>query len=205
MDFITLISTIVLASLFVGLIFIYQARKPITQVEQLRPRDRRFEIMTVNTETDLSLHCKKKGGAFWRFIKRGTAWVGNIGGRPITKFFGVEGRAFTTIFRDEEEVELSISEYLRDIWGEVFFNQIPEPNRRKLENIGLTVEPIQSFGDLDEGINAEQVNDEDERNILRGLAETAKSTTKQDIYKAAIPFLLGAFFMYFIVTRGYLP
>lgn len=207
MDLITLISTIVLVGLLIGVIFFYQTRTPITLIEQLRPRDRRFNIMTVNNETDLSLHCKQKGGAFWRFIKLGTAWGGNIKGRAVTKFFGIEAYIWTTIFKDAKKVKVTISEFLRDCWGDDFYNTIPRPQRIKLEDgrIGLTVEPVEKFIGFDENISAEQINDEDEKIVLGGLAGGIKKATKQDIYKAALPFILGAMVMYFLIKQGYLP
>ena len=128
-----------------GAILFVQMRWPIKQILHLRPRDRRGQQMVIDNETDLGVVCKKVKGDTYRFIKRGSGWVFNIGGRMVTRFFGVEGSAYTSYAAHGNEFEkVSVEDYLRFIWDDKFYDTIPESQRKIVENdkIGLTVEIV---------------------------------------------------------------
>lgn len=206
MDIITLSAYAAIALIGFGTVYYYYSRRPIQVVEQLRPRDRGFAQFQVQRPTDLSLFCKIKQD-LWRFIKKGTAWTGKVGLHPATKYFGVEARAYTTVFGDPEPVTMTVPEYLIDLWTEVFYKTIPKAQRDLLENtkVGLTVEPVTDFKSLGwDTIDAQQVTNENRRILVEDVVEAKKPNTAQDIYKAVLPFLVGAFLMYFLLGQGYI-
>jgi len=207
MDFYTLGGLALFAVSAIAVIYTINQRRPIKYVEQLRPRDRRINRMNAQRETDLSVFCKYKNDV-WRFIKKGTAWTGVHGVTPFTRFFGVETKAWTTIFKDAAKFEVSISEYLKDLWGEDFYRTIPDKQRSDIEDtkVGVTVEPVTDFTDLQwSEVSAEQVTEEDQRTLVKNSAGATKDgNTMKDMYRMAMVFALGAFFMYFVLRQGYI-
>ena len=146
-----LISVMSVAAVVLVIPIMVMRYKPVKKVELLRPRDRRGQTLTVNRETDLGVECKKSGDFIYRFIKAGPSWVFNQGGRQITKFFGIEGTAYTGIPKGDDITLSSISELLRFIWGDKFYDAIPSKQKDAVEKdkwgITINVEKIEEEKD----------------------------------------------------------
>ena len=206
MDIYTLMALTLVGGLAVSAIIFVKSRIPKREVLHLRPRDKRGEKLKVSDETDLAVICKRKNNSVNRYFKKGCAWVFNESGRMVTKFFGMEGTAYTAVARGDEQVKVSVSEFLRTTWGESFYAQIPEDQRRDVETdvVGITVE-VESI-DVDEedliNLTSDQINDEDDSMMLKKFVDQSKgSTTKRDITAIGGAMLLAAFFMFFLMTR----
>ncbi len=205
----SLITTLLLAVVAVSsigyvLIFI----KPTKKVLLLRPRDRRGSSLSVIQETDIALTCKAIKGVTHRFIKIGSSWVFNEGGRMITRFFGVETTAYTAIAALNETVIVSVKEFLESIWGEKFYNAIPEKQRKIVEDdkVGITLK-IQEIDEEEYGLptlTSSDINDEDDNVVLAKLAKPQKQSTSQTLMNSIVTFMLGAALMYFIVKQNYI-
>ena len=182
--------------------------KPIKKVLLLRPRDRRGTSLLITQETDIGLICKSVKGVSHRFFKFGPAWVFHEGGRMVTRFFGIEGTAYTAIVRDGKEVNVSVKEFLIFLWGEKFYKGIPQVQRDKVETdvVGLTIQ----VDKVDEEENdllpltASDINDENESVVLSKLAEPQKARTSDTVIKTIVNVLLGAALAYFVIKQGYL-
>lgn len=197
-----LLAVIALSAILYVVVFI----KPTKKILLLRPRDRRGKSLTVTQETDLGLVCKPTKGVTHRFIKVGPSWVFHEAGRMITRFLGLEGTAYTAIVKGDELVNVSIKEFLIFLWDKKFYDAIPEVQRDKVETdvIGVTIR-VQKIDEEEEGLSAltaDDINDENDNIVLSKIAEPQKVDLSQNILRNAMWLLLGAFGMYFIVTRG---
>lgn len=181
--------------------------KPVKQVELLRPRDRRGRTLNVGKETDLMLECKKVNNIVYRFIKAGSSYVFSKGGRMVTKFFAMEGTAYTALARGDELVKVSVADFLRNMWGDKFYDAIPTPQRKKVENdvVGITieVEPI----DIDEhelaSLKSTDLDTEGDSLVLEKLAKTQKPSTKQNIYQFMVGAAVMASIIFFLMIKGW--
>jgi len=181
--------------------------KPETRVELLRPRDSRGKILRVVEENDLGLTCKKTSGIVHRFIKAGRGWTFNVRGKMITKFFGMEGRAYTGIIKGDEIVNVSVPNFLKWVWGEKFYNAIPEKQKSSIETdiYGITVE-VQRVNEDELGLpslRADDVNDEDESIMIRRFARGAQASKQGSYINYFASGLIGALLMYLAVTQGW--
>lgn len=199
-----LLAITALSSIGYVLIFI----KPTKKVMLLRPRDHRGKSLSIRQETDIGLACKAIKGVTHRFIKIGPSWVFHEGGRMITRFFGIEGTAYTALARGDAIVNVSVKEYLEFLWGEKFYKAIPEAQQTKVETdvIGITIK-ISEIDEDEKGLptlTSSDINDEDDNLILSKIAKPQKQKTSQAIMNTIINFALGAALMYFIVKQGYI-
>jgi len=198
---------LVLLGILLTVVYFINHFRPRKVVELLRPRDSRGVRLRVAQETDLGLICKKRGGVVHRFIKRGRGWTFNEGGRMLTKFFGIEGTAYTGIARGDEIVNVSVPQYLKFLWGDKFYESIPEKQRQAVEQdiIGITVS-IDKVDEEREGLptlTADDINDEGDSVVLGKLAQAATKVDAKKTFTNNIIWLsLGALIMYFLVTRG---
>lgn len=196
---------VIIAISSIGYVFLFI--KPTKKVLLLRPRDHRGKSLSVVQETDLGLSCKPIKGVTHRFLKIGSSWVFNEGGRMVTRFFGIEGTAYTAIVRAGAMVNISVKEFLIFLWDEKFYNAIPESQRKKVETdvIGITVK-ISEIIEEEEGLptlTSSDINDEDDNLILSKIAKPQKINTSQAIMSTIVNFMLGAALMYFVIKQGY--
>jgi len=188
-------------------IYIVISLKPEKRVELLRPRDSRGRVLPVVEETDLGLTCKKTGGVTHRFIKAGRGWTFNVRGKMITKFFGMEGRAYTGIIKGDEIVNVSIAEFLKWTWGPKFYEAIPEQQRQSVETDvqGITVE-VQRVNEDEFGLptlRSDDVHDEDESVMIRRFAKGAQESKPGSYINYVATGLIGALIMYMAVSQGW--
>jgi len=181
--------------------------KPVKQVELLRPRDRRGKTLSVAKETDLMLECKKINNVVYRFIKAGSSYVFSKSGRMVTKFFAMEGTAYTAMARGDELVKISVAEFLQGLWGKSFYDAIPSPQKKKVEQdvVGITIEvdPI----DIDEhelaSLKSTDLDTEGDSIVLEKLAKTQKPSTKQNIYQFMVGAAVMASLIFFLMIKGW--
>jgi len=181
--------------------------RPEKRVELLRPRDSRGRILPIVEETDLGLTCKRTGGVTHRFIKAGRGWIFNVRGKMITKFFGIEGRAYTGMVRGDEVVNVSISELLKWAWGEKFYAAIPVQQKQAIETdvYGITIE-VQRIDEDEFGLptlRADDVNDEDESVMIRRFAKGAQDAKPASYVNYVATGLIGALLMYMAMGQGW--
>lgn len=108
------------------------------EVMHMNPVDGRFRTLQVQRETDEAAYCKKKDGVPYRFFKspEGKGWT-----EKITRFLTVEGYSLICGLKlDDIKADVSVESFLRTIWGDGAFNNLPQLLRDRLnEKIGVTV------------------------------------------------------------------
>lgn len=128
------------------------------EVIKLIPREHRFVDLGIEEETACSITCKnKKGMPPQRFYKHQPGYTGIVGmilKKPITRFFGKEGTAYTwSIGTDSKPIKVPIVEALKVMLSKEFYDQIPLKQQEILNNSKLDI-----IVDIDEGLTP---NDED--------------------------------------------
>ena len=206
---ITLVGTGIVAVVCAVVAYFFMRGKSEREVELLRPRDSRGHILKVVQETDIGLMCKKVKGVTHRFIKAGKGWTFDMGGHMVTRFFGIEGKAYTALVKQSGTENVSVAEYLKWLWGNKFYSQIPEQQRHTVETdiVGITVsiDPFdpKSVGPELPSLSADDVHDQDDNTML---SRFASSTGGEKGGTSWIPFIvsfvLGAMVMFFLMSRG---
>jgi len=107
------------ASVGFGVFIFILSKKPSKEVLLLRPRDKRGLKIPVVKETDIGLICKTIKGIARRYIKMGCAWTFTMGGKVVTRFFGIEGTGYTAIVKGGTKVRVSLEEAVRDLKEDV--------------------------------------------------------------------------------------
>jgi hypothetical protein len=134
-------------------------------VMKLMPQDRRFVDFDIAQETAISVVCKdKKGYPPHRFLKIAEGFIGDTGfiiKRAVTRYIGKEGTAYLwTVDQDQfKRIEGGMPSYLKNLWGEQTYNEMPEDLRQKVEtdkvlvtvdlSDGLTPPGMRSLGEED--------------------------------------------------------
>lgn len=201
----------ILSGTILGGLLYHNMRKPTKKVELLRPRDSRGKPLKVVMETDIGLVCRKTGGVIHRFIKKGRGWTFNEMGRMTTKFFGIEGSAYTSLIEDGPiTTKTSLIDHLKVLWGDQFgkiYNALPDAQRQAIETdvIGVTVELMKVDAEK-EGLptlTSDDIYDEDDNVMLRRFAQsTTKKKFGESIMGDVFKVLVGALMMYFLIQRG---
>lgn len=199
-----LIAACILAFAYYFIIYI----KPVKRVLLLRPRDHRGKSLQTIQETDLGIVCRAVKGVTHRFIKVGPSWVFHEGGRMVTKFFGIEGTAYSGVVKGDDFAKVSVREYLVFLWGEVFYNGIPKVQRDKVEDdvMGITI-AVDKIDEEEAGLptlTASDINDENDNIVLSKIAEPQKGKTSDTVIRTLTNFILGAAVTYFIIKQGYI-
>lgn len=160
-----MIAIFVLVGLVVGMLW-----RPsfANRVFKLVPRDNRFYELPVQTETACSLHCKKvRGLPLQRFLKHAGGFTGRIGRilkRPSTIHLGIEGTAYTKSVKNPK-VKATLEESIRSIWGDEFYEQVPEEQRKLIEdstiNVTVDVDDVLTPVDPETGKPYRPINEQD--------------------------------------------
>ena len=142
------------------------------QVIKFVPADHRFIDLNIDEETAVSIQCKKmKGMPLQRFFKLHPGFTGIVGRflkKPITRFLGIEGTAYTWQIQAGIWKKLgSLSDAMRTIWGEDFWASIPETQLELIEEsriqvtVGLDEAPLTPSGHR--SISEEDIKSEEDR------------------------------------------
>jgi len=142
------------------------------KVIKFAPADHRFIEMGIDEETAISLQCKKvKGSPVNRFFKHHPGFTGIVGRilkKPITLFLGLEGTAYTWKLQEGTWIKIGgLAKALRTVWGEDFWNTVPQRQRNLIEEskinvtVGLDESPITPAGMR--SISEEDIKQEEDR------------------------------------------
>lgn len=190
-----------------GGLFVVIYIRPEKRVELLRPRDSRGKVLTVIQETDIGLTCKGVKGVVHRFIKAGRGWTFNVNGKMITKFFGIEGSAYTGLIRGDDIVRVSVPEFLKHTWGPKFYDAIPTQQKQAIETDveGITIEALRI--DEEEAqlprLRSADVFDEDESIMIRRFAKGVQEKGPVSFVNYVISTGVGALLMYMAIGQGW--
>ncbi len=127
------------------------------QVIKFLPADHRFIDLGIEEETAVSVQCKKiKGMPLQRFYKLHPGFTGIVGRfikKPITRYLGIEGTAYTWQIESGRWKKLgSLGKAVSTIWGDEFWSTVPETQKKKLEEsriqvtVGLDESPLTPAG-----------------------------------------------------------
>lgn len=142
------------------------------QVTKFIPQDHRFIDFSIEEETSTSVECKKiKGFPLQRFYKLHSGYTGIVGRfikKPITRYLGIEGTAYTWKIQEGVWKKLgSLQDALQTVWGANFYDTVPEKQRKLLEEsrisvtVGLDESPITPEGMR--AISEEDIKQEEDR------------------------------------------
>ena len=208
----SLFGVFILVGILIGILF-----KPFVgnKVFKFDPSDHRFHELDVQEETAISIECKEKKGMppqkFYKHQPGFTGMVGRIIKRPVTLFLGRTGTAYTWKLEGGTWKNLKgLSGAIKTLWGETFYETIPEEKRKLLEKdeiqvtVGLAEDPLTPEGR--KPINEEDIHKEEDRAAARTFWEEHAAKTKAMIINVILAagfgfgicaalFLLGIFKM----------
>jgi len=208
-----MVALFILIGVLIGLLFKPKAKD---QVMKIIPRDRRFIDFNITKETAFSVYCEpKKGYPLQKFIKFSPGYTGKVGRflkRARTRFIGKEGTAYTWRAIKGEKIELKknpsgtlllkgailigkLSDALRGVWGEEFYDTVPESERVKLEESKVNVTVELGEGYTPEGfpeITEEQIFDEEDQKGAETFWKGKKMSEKGEWTKDIFLLLAGA-------------
>ena len=185
----------------------------------LMPGERRGIELRVTKETDYGIYTKKAEGVTRRFIKLARGYNIKRGSNNYTTFFGLEGTIFTAA-PGKVSMRRNLAETLKFLWGDAFYEQIPEPERKIVEtgSVGVTVEVDPS--DLAQlGISEDEeseeskkilrmssvdVNAETDAQVLETIANAnkPKAANNRELYQMLIGMGLGFGLCLFLASQG---
>jgi len=172
------------------------------QVVKLIEREFRFVDLDIEEESAVSIECKdKKGMPPQRFFKHRPGYTGIVGKflkKPVTRFFGREGTAYTWKIEAGKEIKLDpgdLGAAVRTVWGEEFYDGVPAKQKKLLEEskLGVTVQ-------LEEGpltpekfhpISEEDIKSEEDRKASETFWEGKKTLVKGQWIQWVFIFVAG--------------
>jgi len=163
--------------------------------------------MIITRETDRSIVCGRTN-PIHRFIKVGPGYVFNEGGKAVTRFWGIEGTAYTGVLAGDKPVKLTIPEYLRMVWGKRFYESVPPKQREALEKdkMGVIIEPVpiqeEKYGFPT--LTSEDIDDEADAVILSRIAKATTISTKREFYQLMIGIIIGVGLAALMLRLGWL-
>jgi hypothetical protein len=187
----------------------------------LMPGERRGVELRVTKETDYGLYTKKSEGVSRRFIKLARGYAIKRGSSNVVTFFGLEGTIFTAA-PGKISMRRNLAETLKFLWGEPFYDQIPEPERKIVEagTIGVTVEvdpsDLEQLGiteddESEEGrkilrMSSVDVNAETDAQVLETIANANKPKVenRRELYQMLIGMGLGFGLCLFLASQGWI-
>jgi len=199
-----ILAIVITMGIFATILMLVIRAKPRKEVLFLRPRDRRGERIPITRETSTSAWCEKHN-PIARFIKLGPGYVFTEGGKAVTRFWGIEGTAYTALVEEGRELKLSVKEYLQALWGDKFYDKIPKEQKEAIESdvVGITVEPKPVEERFDVPPRSEEfLNDEDDAVILTRIAKAQQQSVKREFYQMLIGIALGFGFAAILLRLG---
>ncbi len=159
--------------IFVGLLIGLLLRPWIgNQVIKFIPGDHRFIDFSIDEESSVSVQCKKvKGMPIQRFFKYHPGFTGIVGRiikKPITRYLGIEGTAYSWQIKNGTWEKLgSLKDAVETVWGEDFWSHVPDRQKALLEEsriqvtVGLDEAPLTPGGMR--SISEEDIKQEEDR------------------------------------------
>lgn len=174
------------------------------QVIKLIEREFRFVDLDIEEESAVSIECKDKKGMppqkYFKYRPGYTGIVGKFLKKPVTRFFGREGTAYTWQMENgvkkiidaykgtgKGEIDLgnetgTLAAAVQTVWGSEFYSAVPAKQKKLLEdsNIGITVQleqgPLtpQNFHPISE----EDIKTEEDRKASETFWEGKKTLVK---------------------------
>ena len=157
------------------------------QVIKFIPADHRFIDLGIEEETSISIQCdKKKGMPPQRFFKLNPGYTGIVGRflkKPITRYLGMEGTAYTWSLDAGTYHKMgSLGDAVRATWGEDFWATVPEHQKDLLTEsrisvtVGLDAAPLTPAGMR--SISEEDIKQEEDRRASQTFWEEHQSQMK---------------------------
>lgn len=154
------------------------------QVQKFIPADHRFIDLDIDEETAISVQCKKKKGMpIQRFFKLNPGFTGIVGRflkKPITRYLGIEGTAYTWRVEQGRWKKLGfLADAVKVVWGGEFWASVPPRQKEKLEEsriqvtVGLDEAPLTPAGMR--SISEEDIKSEEDRRASKVFWEEHKS------------------------------
>jgi len=150
------------------------------QVIKFLPADHRFIDLNIEEETSVSVQCKKvKGMPIQRFFKYHPGFTGIVGRfmkKPVTRYLGIEGTAYTWQINCGRYVKLGgLQDAVKTVWGEEFYATVPENQKELLKasrievTVGLDEAPLTPAGMR--SISEEDIKQEEDRQASKTFWE----------------------------------
>jgi len=157
------------------------------QVLKFIPADHRFIDLDIDEETSISVQCKKKKGMplqrFFKLHPGFTGIVGRILKKPVTRYLGMEGTAYTWRIDAGSWHKIgTLEDAVRSLWGEAFWETVPERQQDKLTEsriqvtVGLDKAPLTPAGMR--SISEEDIKQEEDRRASKTFWEEHQSQMK---------------------------
>lgn len=152
-------------------------------VMKITPNERRFVDFPIKEETAISIECEKvKGFPQHRFIKLNPGFIGKVGRflkRSVTRYIGKEGTAYLWKMTGGvyTEIKGGLPTVLAELWGQKFYDKIPDKQREKIEENKIMVTVDLSEGLTPEGfkpVSEEDIKKEEDRKAAETLWQGKK-------------------------------
>lgn len=156
-------------------------------VIKFMPADHRFVDLGIEEETSISIQCeKKKGMPPQRFFKLNPGFTGIVGKilkKPITRYLGMEGTAYTWMLDAGTYHKMgSLGDAVISTWGLDFWNTVPQHQKDLLTEsrisvtVGLDKAPLTPAGMR--SISEEDIKQEEDRRASQTFWEEHQSQMK---------------------------
>lgn len=157
------------------------------QVIKISPHNHTFLDLGIEEETSISIECEKtKGMPPQRFFKLHPGFTGIVGKflkKPITRYFGMEGTAYTWRIDQGSWHKLgTLAAAVRSVWGEDFYRTVPDNQKDLLEKskinvtVGLEKAPLTPAGMR--SISEEDIKQEEDRKASQTFWEEHAGAVK---------------------------
>jgi hypothetical protein len=157
------------------------------QVIKFMPANHSFVDLNIDEETSISIQCKKvKGMPVQRFFKLHPGFTGIVGRflrKPVTRYLGIEGTAYTWLIKSGRWEKLGgLGDALKTVWGEDFYSTLPERQSKMIDEsriqvtVGLDEAPLTPEGMR--SISEEDIKQEEDRRASKTFWEEHGSQMK---------------------------
>jgi len=178
---------IMIAFMLVGLISGVLLRpKAKSHVSKFDVNSKRFIDFDIVEESARSIECESQKGSpaqrFFKYHPGFTGMTGKIMKRPLTRYLGMSGTAYT-VKANSEPVKATLADSLTVIWGEEFCKQVPDAQWKQIQDakMDVTVEiDTKSVGENLPTIAEEDVKLEQDRAAAKVWWEGIKAGEKRD-------------------------
>lgn len=150
------------------------------QVIKFMPANHSFVDLSIDEETSISIQCKKvKGMPVQRFFKLHPGFTGIVGRflkKPVTRYLGIEGTAYTWLIKSGRWIKLGgLGDALKTVWGDEFYSTLPDRQSKMINEsriqvtVGLDEAPLTPEGMR--SISEEDIKQEEDRKASKTFWE----------------------------------